>query len=118
MHDKEKEMKIDNKRILKEFLRLKWHETKYIWMVVLPFMYVWLWIMNPLFLEIADEDDHIFVIYITSFIMVLALSGIAFLLVIAFKGFINWIKNNWDQAKRNVQYKLSEDLKSKKRKKK
>ncbi len=96
-------MRID-KRVLKEFLRLKWHETKWIWIGVLPFFITYYFIAIPFLEDLIDKSVGYFDVedyFMAGVFNVLLLVAISLIGVII-RVFILWLKSNWKQATKNV----------------
>ena len=99
-------MKLNNKDILKEFLKLKWVEIKWFLKYVFPFIVGVLATSYIIGLLVCNYYNHpiknledVFMLMMTGFIS-------AFLLFIAFMLSIytpyEWIKRNWERAKFNL----------------
>ena len=93
----------DNKLILKEFLRLKWHETKWILLGLFAEATLHTYISIP-FLLWMDKAlvEGTWIAFFLAFVIDAIIILIGMVLFIIFLAFVNWIKYNWKQATKNV----------------
>ncbi len=117
-------MKLDNKKIFKEFLRLKWQEIfKFFKITILPaiaFVYIWLVWMLP-WADKANNKEYpythklgvyeLFDYFASAFILAVGVSLLLGLIFIIYE----WIKSNWKQAIKNIYSKPKKKTKRKKK---
>ena len=86
-----------DKKILKEFLRLKWEETKVLFILISLLIIV---ILGLCWLDV-NKELLISKIIIWS-LAVLWLSLVSYIIFTGIKELIEWLKSNWKQATKNV----------------
>jgi len=111
-----KKIIIDKKKILKEFLKLKWQETKWIWAGSIPFALIWFYISHPFTLWADDfnrPSDAITLIggFMVTLIIMILLAAIS----VSIYSLVQWLKDNWKQATYNMYPHLKPKKKLKKK---
>ena len=86
-----------DKKILVEFLRLKWNETKPFF-IIIPSVIV----INFGFIFLLVNKELLIVKIIVNTLVTLWLCVVSYTLFLAIKELIKWLKSNWKQATLNV----------------